>query len=363
LKRLHKWQENQGAIAAVEQGEHGVAMASKKRVQARIAEEWDVDGKSAVKLFDDVLSKGGNREISNVDIWYELLGVQGQAAKQGLAKKNAFTDFLRRWGDDLGLDEPGKLQFIGTSPLHMASFRAEALKLGIDDAALAMFDAAIKRNLTRNLIHQWAITSADEHLISLALQRAAVREFGLKRATVQHLTGPAMGFADDFLAAHEAALRGFLRAQYELTQRELAKAGFDHVTLWRGMTEQRGSVSMGDWIRSVAKKSSDDLKRWTWDVRLQPISSFSSSPGTAENFGSTMMLVRVPRSRVMSFHQTGFGCLSESEFTILGDVYEDVFAVLRPEWQSTLFKLDFSRGGDPLTPVIQQWLRDLGFDV
>src|SRR5581483_9677618 len=57
----------------------------------------------------------------------------------------------------------------------------------------------------------------------------------------------------------------------------------------------------------------------TKQMRLQPLSSFSSNLKNALSFGDVLIGTRVPAERVFSCPRTGFGCLPESEFVLLGD--------------------------------------------
>jgi SPP1 gp7 family putative phage head morphogenesis protein len=164
--------------------------------------------------------------------------------------------------------------------------------------------------IVANLIHQWAVTSADSAPLSLALQFAA-RDLFAPTAFTQHLDlqgglVPYLKFRDFYY--------DFLRVMYQNTQALLAKEKITRVPLFRGLT-----------IRVDPPLSTAEVHQI--DPKLQPMSSFSLSLKTAESFAayqkfagaqSLVLVGDVPRERVLSCPLTGFGCLDEQELVILG---------------------------------------------
>lgn len=153
-----------------------------------------------------------------------------------------------------------------------------------------------------SLVSQWANSSGDEHVWSVALQKAVKAEFGIDGMT-SHLGNDGGKFRE-----HEEILRRFVRAMYDNTQEWLKKKGITEVTVLRGVKGQRypGPVTPG-----------------MADVVLQPASSFSASFQTAASFAghyhtSYLVAVHVPASQILGTARSGFGCLNEQEVVVLG---------------------------------------------
>lgn len=166
------------------------------------------------------------------------------------------------------------------------------------------------------LIKQWAETSGDGSPDSVMLQAAANKEFKLGATyTGQFQTrGADRSVVDDRLRKHGPLLQSFLRTMYDHTQAELKKADIEYVTLYRGFslssTKEKGL--------STVNKAGEFV-----DVLMQPMSSFSTNFDTAQGFGGTstssfVMGVRVHRSQIIGTARTGFGCLNEHEWVLLG---------------------------------------------
>ncbi len=188
------------------------------------------------------------------------------------------------------------------------------------------------RNLVDNLVNRWAITSADEDNLAIALQRAAQDEFGLGAVSMEHISKSAMAEAATRYQTMGNGLRSFLRAQYDLTQAELAANGIRSIQLYRGFAWTHADDAT-KFLGQAIPPNPVTVTRMT--VRLQPISSFSVSPTTAAQFAAPgekwvagpwnertgyqlFTSVRVPAERILATPRTGFGCLSESEFVVLG---------------------------------------------
>lgn len=215
------------------------------------------------------------------------------------------------------------------------SFRAEAKKAVAKRLnARLVNDPTIKKIWGKNadsriksLISKWADTSADNNPYAIAMQRAVAEEFGLSTEMLPKLSGPMRTAYLDIWKTEGKALRRFVRVMYEETQSELAAWGIDEVVLYRGM--QWDIETAPKWITDVARKSNIEI-----DIIEMPLSSFSSdfytsrafatgTPGgtvseyIAEDKAMALVQVVVPRENVLSTPWTGFGCLSEEEFTML----------------------------------------------
>jgi hypothetical protein len=164
------------------------------------------------------------------------------------------------------------------------------------------------------LVHHWAITSSDNNEWSLAIQHAAEKEFGLKRWKVFE-TRRQWVSAMKLYEKHGAALRAFVRAQYDWTQEWFAKHGITHVFAWRGMHDTPRTRK--------AERSREKVKGLivTSEGQLQPLSSFSVLYWITDSFASDrsgeIIGARIPVSRILSTPHTGFGCLNEKEIVVL----------------------------------------------
>lgn len=189
---------------------------------------------------------------------------------------------------------------------------------------------SISQTEVSRLVQEWAHTSADSNPVSLAMQLAARDEFGLVDAVLDHLDKAILddiaqyGTGDLLAQSRMPAYQAFLRAQYDVTQDYLKATNVDEVVLYRG------AVLPGDIYSAEAQEAASMLWNGTLlDVELQPLSSFSIDMQTAFKFAdhgagdaSTVMVVRVPADRILSTCRTGYGCLQEGEFVILGTEFE-----------------------------------------
>jgi hypothetical protein len=176
--------------------------------------------------------------------------------------------------------------------------------------------------MVNGLIATWASTSADHHELALAMQKAVADEMGV--TPPERFTDRVEWMdAEELYNAHGEALRAFVRAMYEETQDALAKKGIDQLLLYRGMTLPT----------SVARpEGSGGASLRQGEVLLQPASSFSYTYGTTKPFArdssnrsddGVVIAVQVPRERVLASASTGWGCLEETEFVILGGTEGD----------------------------------------
>ena len=159
------------------------------------------------------------------------------------------------------------------------------------------------------LISTWAGTSGDHHPGALTLQRAAAHRFGLpwpplgyKASTV---FDEAVAAADKFGAKWDRVTHAFLDSMYEATQEELARLypGDGPIRMARGMT-------LGDFNQRSRPQMAD--------VALNPLSSFAIETAAAKKFGGTLIYVDIPRERILGSSLSGYGCLNEYEFVVIG---------------------------------------------
>lgn len=163
-----------------------------------------------------------------------------------------------------------------------------------------------RRSTVGGLVDGWSATAADNNAWALAMQRAVAEEFKQGAAPLKVFVGRDAGAIRDSKAIYEekgAALRAFVRAQYEETQRQLREQGITEVTLYRGMGGARGAAG-------VTQE----------EMVLQPASSFASDYDTARLFtGSNpaLIAVKVPADRILATPRSGWGSLREHEFVVL----------------------------------------------
>jgi len=176
----------------------------------------------------------------------------------------------------------------------------------------------------RMLRNRWALSSHDENVVSIALQQLTKQEFGLTGAFVRKLASPDVRQSvKQLLSKHKSALRAFLRANYEHTQKTLEQAGIKEIWLHRGMR----SVPAKNLPKEATKTSV------ITDISLQPMSSFSSNARIAISFAGPptplgskelglVVSTKVPRERILSTAATGIGDIAEHEFVVLGGKYQ-----------------------------------------
>jgi len=168
-------------------------------------------------------------------------------------------------------------------------------------------------------IQNWAMTSGDSNPRVIAMQKAAMEEFGLTDATTMHFPPKILKFVSgesiDLVAEQSVNIpvyRKFLRVQYNLTQEVLANNSIAEIELLRGMSYPEPTLKISG----------------QHTIKLQPMSSFSSDKGSARYFANEMsqfqevervlITTRVPAKNILSTTRTGFGCTCESEFVVLG---------------------------------------------
>lgn len=200
----------------------------------------------------------------------------------------------------------------------------EAYKMISSGGKLDMYSYDSSYSTTRELIANWAGTSGDDNAIAVAMQRAAKTEFNLGESTLEHLTKEYVDAG--FMQAEQDGLRAFVRAQYELTQKDLAEHGIEEMTLYRGMYYKANEIP-----EEVTRDWAFDGTVQVRSIAQQPMSSFSADMRTSFQFTgqgdyNAMIAVRVPAARILSTPRTGFGCLEEQEFVVLGAT-EDVTVI------------------------------------
>ena len=195
---------------------------------------------------------------------------------------------------------------------------------------------------TSKLVNQWANTSNDQNAISLAIQDAVQRVFGLDEVAPWEVREDIAREVAELNDLYGHVFEDFVRAQYEQTQERLDSLGVHTLTLGRGFNftspdywALENGTPPPDWfanaIHDVVYNGTDFARKEEFqlsskqDVLLRPISSFSSSINTVNDFTGgefsgygAQLLVDVPAQLILASPLTGVGCLNEFEFVIIG---------------------------------------------
>ena len=186
------------------------------------------------------------------------------------------------------------------------------------------------------LIHNWAMTSADNNPISLAIQISADKEFNTGASLNHLLWRESFASAKELFERHEKGFKAFLRAQYDSTQELFKKLGIKKVRLYRGMKLSDKELKLSKEIIEKLDRPDPDVSFAIAEkkkISLQPISSFSLDPDQAMNFTFAgenhyriLIACDMPVERILSTARTGYGCLEEAECVVIG-IQEEEFAM------------------------------------
>lgn len=166
---------------------------------------------------------------------------------------------------------------------------------------------SLRETSVSSLVQLWAQSSNDTHAISLAVQNAAIKEFGLTNTKTWNKGGDALKLEIQKVTdAKGEALQAFVRAQYEITQDYFKSQGIEKVTLFRGFTTSKSEFKV---------KAGSPVK-----VQMRPLSSFSYNHSNASSFsdGSVIIAGDIPVENILSTALTGVGCQHESEVVVIG---------------------------------------------
>lgn len=178
-------------------------------------------------------------------------------------------------------------------------------------------DTGLEYEAVNRAIGQWAGTSNDTDYRSLSMQEAAARVFGSELsgwqkdqlAEVKNYDPTSNKAKHIFENNHapyktpDAAADAFVKAMYKQTQDEFRKAGVKSITLYRGASNDFPS---GIYVGNVLSVKSNALESWTTQ---KPI---------ARVFGHNIIKANVPVERIVGNATTGFGCLNEWEYVVIG---------------------------------------------
>lgn len=182
------------------------------------------------------------------------------------------------------------------------------------------------------LIKKWADTSGDSDKMAIAMQLAARDEFGLTDAGVWWDSFDTKR-GQEIYGKHGVALRAFLRAQYDQTQKYFKDKGITHLTLFRGACYNDAKLvsHLGFDEKKWPSDQGSDVRAVTTNAQTQPMNSWSFHPTIAVSFAKEMVgtgayqvvtSARIPVERVIGSFRCGYGCMNESEVVCLGGIDE-----------------------------------------
>lgn len=242
--------------------------------------------------------------------------IAGTLAKMSESEYNAaLRTWDGRWPDYKSMGG----QMIPSGGGYAYSYRLpkdwEFMTVAERDAFLATSEGVMLReHLASNMVQTWAGTSADNNPLSLLAQQRAEIKFGMQTDT-SHLSSQSGWQAA--LAAPPAMVRimdSTLDSMYKNTQAQFAAEGIKTIKLTRG---QGWRVGRPQWVENLGPGESA-----VGQTRLQPMSSFSSSKAIATRFAtgypSYYITADFPVEWIIGTARTGFGCLHEAEFVVMG---------------------------------------------
>ena len=173
-----------------------------------------------------------------------------------------------------------------------------------------------RERIIAGLVKTWAQTNSSP--IIVALQHEAASLFGLSKEQLSALPG---GFAPQTAAAKELEdkfgpeLREFLRAQWALTQQDLAEHGIEDVTLyrifkWNTPADWAQGAKAGDVIEAPPQYAVA-----SWGYLQGAGAEIAGTYGSGSH--SIVVKATFPRELLLSYPKTGFGSYNETEFTVL----------------------------------------------
>lgn len=216
-----------------------------------------------------------------------------------------------------GLPEPGSAFGFTEAPGWDNETRG-AVK---DEIATALSQSTgLSYQSVNKAIHQWADTSNDTDYRSLSMQESAARVFGTQlsdwqKTKIENAKGhhdadfKKHAFEDDYAPYNspQQATDKFLMAMYDHTQKHFKEKGITSVVLRRGTAGVLQNTSHGEKV----KLNSNALESWTLHERITSV------------FGKDVLKAEVPVSRIVGTARTGFGCLNEYEYVVIGGKAND----------------------------------------
>lgn len=223
------------------------------------------------------------------------------------------------------VDPDGTVYDVAGSAIHgsrdgfmrvIGSTVAQSMRAPIDPVATENIERVVRVSAVSHHVRQWAESSNDHNPTSLQAQITAEREFGLKNTVkwdVDKSMQEAIAERAPVLAPVQSRL---LRAMYDRTQEQLAKAGVTEITVARGMGLNRNDADRAIGSTTVTMRP---MSSWTTNIATSDDFAFSQAGElTSPNPKAVRVVARVPASQVLSMPGTGYGCLEEYEVVLLG---------------------------------------------
>ena len=187
-------------------------------------------------------------------------------------------------------------------------------------------ETGVTEEQAADFVKQWAKSSNDDDMRSLAIQKDAADEFSVeiseftqkKLDQIEHkrqadwvpFVSPE-SISNLFPLQDSATQKALLRAMYNKTQSEMKARGITEVRVYRGVgLESIEGMEIG---QSVLVKTN---ALSSWSLSQKTASGFAQWP-ERKQVGVVFSSV-VPVSRILSLPTTGFGCLMEGELLVLG---------------------------------------------
>jgi len=185
--------------------------------------------------------------------------------------------------------------------------------------------SGIPEDDVNKVIHGWAQTSNDESPSALSMQEAVSDTFGVPLSKWQEGSIAEIGGHTRGHISREAEER-FINAMYANTQDELDKAGYgfgSKITLYRGIMIEGG----GDTRRTgdVSNYMGNAMESWSISQSIADLFAISDPKMGVKG---VVVSMEVPIENILGTAATGFGCLTEGEFVILGSMGDSQVTVV-----------------------------------
>jgi hypothetical protein len=169
-------------------------------------------------------------------------------------------------------------------------------------------ETALRKTCVSKLVKNWAGTSNNANNVSLVMQEAAKKEFGLGEAEEWTGTGWKPEEVDALFAKHGPVYQKFLRTQYNNTQKFFSDHNLTEVVAFRGRKDKTGS-------RESAKLTMRPLSSWSYKKSV----AVQFANGSEErSWKGTLFTATIPVANILSLPTTGMGCLNEQELVLIG---------------------------------------------
>jgi hypothetical protein len=162
-----------------------------------------------------------------------------------------------------------------------------------------------------DLVQQWAASSNDTNPTSIAMQDAAVKEFGIKDSVPWPTDAKTQDAVDRRMSTSGQVYQDFLRSQYDSTQAQFKADGVKSLDLYRGMTTPIDQMPVENNDYDHVEISSRPLS--SWSVNSDTATTFAGAAGNG-----SLLSAQIPAENILSTPFTGNGCLDEGEMVVIG---------------------------------------------